>query len=124
MNREDLLAPEVYNIVMEIEKHATGDKKALLIRHDNDEIEEVTYTELIEKANQIANVFVHSGLQKGDVMLVMVPRSLEAYITYIGALKAGLTIIPSSELLRAKDIDYRIVHAGYAIPKLLEESKD
>ena len=111
MNREDLLAPEVYNIVMEIEKHATGDKKALLIRHDNDEIEEVTYTELIEKANQIANVFVQNGLQKGDVMLVMVPRSLEAYITYIGALKAGLTIIPSSELLRAKDIDYRIVHA-------------
>ena len=42
MKHEDLLAPEVYNIVMEIEKHTTGDKKALLIRHDNDEIEEIT----------------------------------------------------------------------------------
>ena len=41
----------------------------------------------------------------------MVPRSIEAYITYIGALKAGLTIIPSSEMLRAKDIDYRIAHS-------------
>ncbi len=42
----------------------------------------------------------------------MVPRSVEAYMTYIGALKAGLTIIPSSEMLRAKDIDYRIDHSG------------
>ncbi len=112
MNREQLLAPEMYNIVDEIEKHAAqGDKKALLIRHENDVIEEVTYAELIKKASQVANVFKNEGLQKGDVLLVMVPRSLEAYVTYIGALKAGLTIIPSSELLRAKDIDYRIVHA-------------
>ncbi|MFF5994313.1 AMP-binding protein [Lysinibacillus sp. KU-BSD001] len=111
MKREDLLAPELYNIVDEIEKHVTEQKTALLIHHDNDAIEEVTYVELIQKANQVANVFKNNGLQKGDVLLVMLPRSLEAYVTYIGALKAGLTIIPSSELLRAKDIDYRIIHA-------------
>ncbi|WP_332651064.1 acyl-CoA synthetase MbcS [Lysinibacillus sp. 54212] len=112
MNRDYLIAPQEYNLVDEIEKHAISrEKKALLIHHENDEIEEITYAELLQRANQVANVFKNSGLQKGDVLLVMVPRSVEAYVTYIGALKAGLSIIPSSELLRAKDIDYRITHA-------------
>ncbi|MEO4051932.1 acyl--CoA ligase [Solibacillus sp. CAU 1738] len=111
MKHQQLLAPDVYNLVDEIEKHAHGKKKALLVHHENGEIEEITYVELIKKANQVANTLINNGLTKGDVILVMVPRSVEAYITYIGALKAGLAIIPSSELLRAKDIDYRIIHA-------------
>ena len=41
----------------------------------------------------------------------MVPRMIEAYVTYIGALKAGLVVIPSSEMLRASDIEYRLVHS-------------
>lgn len=112
LRREDFLAPKEYNIVDEIEKYAkTTTKTALIIHHDNGEIEKITYTDLIKKANKVANLFKNNGLTKGDVVLIMVPRSEEAYITYIGALKAGLTIIPSSEMLRAKDIDYRIKHS-------------
>ncbi len=62
-------------------------------------------------SNQAANVFMENGLEKGDVVLVMVPRLIEAYVTYIGALKAGLVVIPSSEMLRSSDIDYRLVHS-------------
>ncbi|KGR77516.1 acyl-CoA synthetase MbcS [Ureibacillus manganicus] len=113
MKREDLLAPENYNIVDEIERFASKEGKlALMVHHENGDIEKITYKELIKKANKVANVLTARGLQKGDVALVMVPRSVEAYITYIGALKAGVTIIPSSEMLRAKDIDYRIEHSG------------
>lgn len=112
MKREDLLAPEDYNIVDEIEKYAQNAKKtALIVHHVNGELEKVSYTQLLKKANKIANLFANNGLGKGDVVLIMVPRSEEAYVTYIGALKAGLTIIPSSEMLRAKDIDYRITHS-------------
>ncbi|SOC36590.1 acyl-CoA synthetase MbcS [Ureibacillus acetophenoni] len=113
MKREDLLAPENYNIVDEIERFASEEGKlALMVHHENGEIEKITYKDLIKQANKVANVLTNKGLQKGDVALVMVPRSVEAYITYIGALKAGITIIPSSEMLRAKDIDYRITHSG------------
>lgn len=110
MNRQQLIAPKHYNLVEEIEKHA-GEKLALIIQEENGTVEKVSYNELLAKANQVANVFKASGLEKGDVALVMLPRSLDAYVTYIGALKIGLVIIPSSELLRAKDIDYRIKHA-------------
>lgn len=113
MRREDLLAPERYNIVDEFEKHAKDENKLALMVHDEDgNIEKITFVELLKKSNKVANLFNNYGLKKGDVILVMVPRSVEAYATYIGALKAGLTIIPSSEMLRAKDIDYRLEHSG------------
>lgn len=113
MNTHQLVAPQNYNIVNEFEHYAQDTQKiALIIKEENGQLARISYADLLNKANQVANVFHKAGLGKGDVMLVMLPRSLEAYVTYIAALKAGLVIIPSSELLRAKDIDYRITHAS------------
>lgn len=112
MNREELVAPAQYNIVSEFEKYAGGSKKALIYVDADNNRKDVTYSELIKAANQTANVLTDNGLQKGDVVLVMVPRLIESYVTYIGALKAGLVVIPSSEMLRASDIEYRIEHSG------------
>lgn len=112
MNREQLLAPGDYNIVSEFEKYATGiGKKALIYINAQGEKKEITYDELITAANKAANVFTANGLHKGDVVLIMVPRLIEAYVTYIGALKAGLVVIPSSEMLRLSDIEYRLAHS-------------
>jgi len=112
MQRTDLLAPPTYNLVQEFEKYADDPKKlAIIWKSDNGESKSITYKELMELSNQAANVFTEAGLTQGDVVLVMVPRLIEAYVTYIGALKAGLVVIPSSEMLRAKDIDYRLVHS-------------
>ena len=113
MNREELLAPARYNIVSEFEKYATGDdRKALIYVDGQNQQQEVTYDELIKAANRTANVLTDNGLKKGDVVLVMVPRMIEAYVTYIAALKAGLVVIPSSEMLRSSDIEYRIEHSN------------
>lgn len=113
MHREQLIAPEQYNIVSEFEKYADGSgKKALIYLSKDGKKEEITYDELIQQANRAANVFQENGLKKGDVMLVMMPRLIEAYVTYIGALKAGIAVIPSSEMLRPSDIDYRLQHSG------------
>lgn len=112
MNRENLLAPSSYNLVQEFEKYAKDENRlALIWKSEMGETKEITYKELMQLANQAANVFTQSGLTQGDVILVMVPRLIEAYVTYIGALKAGLVVIPSSEMLRAKDIDYRLIHS-------------
>lgn len=113
MPNSHLLAPEQYNMVQEVEKYAqNAEKIALIWENDAGEQRQMTYQELIRGANQIANVLKEQGLQKGDVVLVMVPRLLEAYQIYLAALKAGLVISPSSEQLRASDIVYRIEHSG------------
>ena len=38
------------------------------------------------------------------------PRAIATYELYIAALKLGIAIIPSSEMLRTKDLQYRITH--------------
>ena len=48
MDNSSLLAPETYNIVSEIEKHASNtSKKALIYENGVDETITVTYSELI-----------------------------------------------------------------------------
>ncbi len=107
----NLIAPEKYNLTSEFEKYADDPNRiALKWESEAGETKELTYVELMKQANKIANAFARHGLHKGDKVLVMLPRLLEAYAVYIGALKAGLVVIPSSEMLRTKDLQYRISH--------------
>ncbi|MBM7584967.1 acetyl-CoA synthetase [Bacillus pakistanensis] len=111
MKREDLLAPDKYNLVEEFERFSSDQEKvALKWLSEQGEQKEITYDALIKNANKLGNVFLESGLEKGDVVLVMVPRLIEAYEVYTAALKCGLVVIPSSEMLRTKDLKYRIEH--------------
>lgn len=111
MKREDLIAPEKYNLVAEVEQFAKDPHKlALKWENESCETKEITYENLMKQVNQACNVFAQNGLQKGDVVLVIVPRLIEAYVVYLAALKAGMVVIPSSEMLREKDLQYRITH--------------
>lgn len=110
MNYEHWVAPELYNMTSEMERHSE-DKIALKCLDEHEQYEEITYGALIKKANQIAGGLEGLGLSKGDRVLVMVPRRIIAYAIYIACLKLGLVIIPSSEMLRAKDLSYRLNHS-------------
>ena len=58
----------------------------------------------------------------------MMPRAIITYELYIAALKLGIAIIPSSEMLRTKDLQYRITHgeinAVIALADFIEEFRD
>ncbi|MFC4023983.1 acyl-CoA synthetase MbcS [Oceanobacillus longus] len=111
MKREDLIAPENYNIVFEIEKYAQDvNRKAVIWEDESGNRKEVTYEILIKNANKIGNLFRQKGLKRGDKLLVMMPRVIETYEIYLAALKTGIVIIPSSEMFRTKDLQYRITH--------------
>ncbi|WP_067726242.1 acyl-CoA synthetase MbcS [Oceanobacillus damuensis] len=111
MNREDLIAPQNYNIVMEIEKYARDvNCKAVIWEDEAGNRKEITYENLVKNANQIGNLFYEKGLKRGDKLLVMMPRIIETYEVYLAALKTGIVIIPSSEMFRTKDLQYRITH--------------
>jgi len=113
LKKEDLIAPEQYNIAMEIEKYAEEPEKlALIFENEDGNHKEVTYKQLIEEANRTGNVLAERGLKKGDKLLVMMPRMIETYEVYIAALKLGVILIPSSEMLRKQNLEYRINHGG------------
>ncbi|WP_042142075.1 acyl-CoA synthetase MbcS [Paucisalibacillus sp. EB02] len=111
MKREDLIAPKNYNIVMEFEKHAKDEeRKALIWQDEEGNKSEITYGQLMKNVNKIGNVFLENGLKPGDKLLVMIPRRIEAYEVYLAALKVGIVVVPSSEMLKTKDLQYRISH--------------
>jgi acetyl-CoA synthetase len=111
LERKDLIAPVKYNLVSEMERFALDPTK-IALKWENEEglIKEVTYASLMKNVNKIGNVFINKGLNQGDTVLVIIPRLIEAYQVYLAALKVGLVVIPSSELLRTKDLQYRINH--------------
>ncbi|MCL6458660.1 MAG: AMP-binding protein [Gorillibacterium sp.] len=92
-------------------EHHDPAKTALKWLDEHGAYEEITYGELLKQANQLANGLAGLGLHKGDRVLVMVPRRIIAYVIYLACLKTGLAIIPSSEMLRAKDLAYRLKHS-------------
>jgi len=110
MDINTLLAPESYNIANEIDKHFS-DKSALIFEKEDGTRMSVAYSTLIYKANKLANGLTNLGLEKGDRVVVMTTRLIESYVIYLACLKAGLVISPASELLRAKDLVYRLNHS-------------
>ncbi|MEK3807635.1 acyl--CoA ligase [Bacillus sp. FSL H8-0547] len=111
MLRNELIAPEIYNLVEEVEKHAKdANRVALKWENEQGEKQELTYGQLLDRANRIGSALLSKGLKQGDKILVIIPRFPEAYAVYLGALKAGFVVIPSSEMLRTKDLQYRVTH--------------
>ena len=107
---KSLIAPEHFNLASEISKH---DSNKIALRWENElgETRTISYAQLITKANKLANGLTKLGLEKGDRVVVMTTRLIESYVIYLACLKAGIVISPTSELLRAKDIVYRLNHS-------------
>ncbi|MBT2738654.1 acyl-CoA synthetase [Bacillus sp. ISL-7] len=110
MELKSFIAPEHFNLASEISKHAS-DKIALRWENELGETKTISYAQLITKANKLANGLTKLGLEKGDRVVVMTTRLIESYVIYLACLKAGLVISPTSELLRAKDLVYRLNHS-------------
>jgi acetyl-CoA synthetase len=110
LDLQSLIAPENYNIAQEIETHFS-EKKALILRDEKGNQKTITYAELIRHANKLANTFSNLGIQKGDRVLIMTTKLFESYAIYLACLKSGIIMIPCSEMLRAKDLVYRMNHS-------------
>jgi acetyl-CoA synthetase len=105
--------PEKYNFGGEIDRYsdANPDKTAIIWENEAGETRSITYGDLKALSNRIANGLHRLGICRGDKVIVLVPRVIEAYAIYLALNKMGAVIMPGSEMLRAKDIEYRADHA-------------
>ncbi|QQE76426.1 acyl--CoA ligase [Brevibacillus composti] len=108
-----LQLPERYNFAAQVDRWADLHPQRRAIWEVNAEGEErvLTYEELRRHSNRVANGLESLGIGAGDRVLVLVPRGVEAYAIYLGLLKIGAVVMPGSEMLRSKDIEYRANHA-------------
>ncbi|QGZ63226.1 AMP-binding protein [Paraburkholderia acidisoli] len=85
-----------------------------------------TYAELLALVNRSAHVLVDEmGLQPGNRVLLRGPNTLQMAVVFLAALKAGLVVIPTMPLLRAKELkqiaDKAQVSAALCDVRLAEE---
>lgn len=112
MDNHNLIPPEKYNISHEVEKFKDDEwRQAIRWIDAYGNRQTISYKHLIEQMNQYANALTSLGLNKGDRVLIMMPRVPEAYKVYLSCLKAGLVAIACSEMLRASDLAYRMQHS-------------
>ena len=56
--------------------------------------ESLTYAELEQRSNQLAHLLREGGCRKGDRVCILMPKSPDAILSMIGALKAGCMHVP------------------------------
>jgi len=77
--------------------------------------DQVTYLELWERSNQLANALIDNGVRKGDRVGIYMFRSLETAISIYGIMQAGAVFVPidtNSPIPRVRTVlqDCGIVH--------------
>lgn len=72
------------------------------------EDKKLTYRELNEKSNQLANYLRNKGIKPNDIIGIMLPRSLELLISILGVLKSGACYIPIDPTYPEKRIEYML----------------
>ncbi len=98
-----------YNITYEaIDRHADDPKKVAIfyIAADGRE-EKYTFREMKHLTARHANMLRKLGVQRGDSVARMLPRSIENYITFMGNWKAGVIDIPVFTAYGPEALEYR-----------------
>jgi len=101
--------PEGYTLPDTIESHADsfGDRLAVRFRDESGAEEEHTYADLRDDMNRFANALADLGVGEGDRVMHLFPRHPDAFAIQLGVLKRGALVVPCSEMLKPKDIDFR-----------------
>ncbi len=113
-----LEVPEQFNFATDIIGTWASDpsKLAMWWLSQKGEERKLTFAHFAERSSRAANVFVQLGIQKGDRVLVMLPRIPEWWESILGLMKLGAIPIPCTTLLTPNDIEFR---ARIAEPKAI-----
>ena len=112
-------------------------EKTALIWTDIDaqETRKYTYSTLSQKANQLINLLLKSGVEKGDNLYMMSPVSPENWFAALACIKAGIVSIPTATTLTQRELMFRFdtcfptviiadEDSACLIDKALEETTD
>lgn len=119
--------PKHYNFAFDvIDAWAKRDRNHLAMIWTNQDGEEKKYTfwDLMIHSNEAANILMKFGIQKGDRVLLMLPRVPEWWILVLGIMKLGAVFSPSPNMLTVKDIAYRIKAGGFKMVITDSENMD
>lgn len=72
----------------------------------------ITYRELRDATDRLANAFAKLGLKKGDRIALYLVNSPQFIIAYFAALKCGATVTPISPVYTSHEVKYQLQDSG------------
>ena len=107
--------PDNFNFaydVMDVWAKERPDKLALLWTNDKDECIRFSFKDLKEQSEQTASYLQSLGIGRGDMVMLILKRRYEFWLTMLALLRIGAIAIPATHLLTGNDIIYRNNRAG------------
>jgi len=86
-------------------------------------LEEVTYIQLNQRANQLANYLVKNGVVKESLVPICIDRSIEMIVGILGILKAGGAYVPIDPQYPAERISYMLQDTGASLVITSEDAR-
>ncbi len=80
--------------------------------NDGGDEKTLTFGELSELSNRVANALSELGVRKGSVVMLILRRRWEYWVIAAALFKLGAILIPGSVQLTKKDLIYRAESAG------------
>jgi acetyl-CoA synthetase len=91
-------------------------KLALVWTNDAGDMKSYTFADIKRRSDKAANALLSLGIQKGDVVMLILKQRPEVWVLMAALAKIGAVCIPGTYQLTQKDISYR---CGIAEVKLL-----
>lgn len=106
-------APGEFNFALEwfdVVAGETPDRPAVQIVSADLSIRSWSYGELSSRSDQVAAWLTGLGIGRGDHVIVMLGNTIELWEVMLAITKVGAVSIPTSTLLSASDLAYRVEH--------------
>jgi malonyl-CoA/methylmalonyl-CoA synthetase len=91
-------------------------KKAISFLRDGVIETEISYLELHQDSNRLANTFLELGVNKGDRVILYLEKSLFFVVAHLGLQKIGAIAVPLNPGLKKSEVSYLVKDAD---PKLV-----
>src|SRR4051794_23642047 len=86
-----------------------GDREALVVRHQQIRL---TYSDLDEQVDRLANALLAAGLEKGDRLGIWAPNCAEWVLVQFASAKAGVILVNVNPAYRTSELEYALDQSG------------
>ncbi len=101
--------PQALNAYIECcERYVGSDKVALIWQAKDGRSEQWTFEQLADASGKLANYFQHVGIQTGDCIAGLLPRTPELLITILATWRMGAIYQPLFTAFESKAIEHRL----------------
>ncbi|MCW2992078.1 MAG: AMP-binding protein [Solirubrobacterales bacterium] len=109
------IVPERYNIALDVCDKHPREKLAMVFESYTGEQREVSWGELQDRSNQIANVLAERGVQAGDRVAMVLPPGPDTAAAFFAVWKCGAILLSMSVLYGDEGIRHRLTDSEPAL---------